>query len=400
MIVLNLIVVLGLISLMIIVHEFGHWIVARRLGFQTPIFGFGLPFGSHIKIGNWKNTEFRFHWFVLGGYVAIPELGDESSEELLKEMPNLKSLKTFPVWKRACVASAGVIFNILFAYLMCLIMVATIGPPSSKGNVVITGLLDSTSIAKEHGIVPNPIAKQAGLRAGDVVLKVNHLKIKDPTRVVQIVKSHPLKEVLFKIQRKTFKNGKPVIKTFNVKVIPNKEGAIGIGLGLIKNGEYEKPSRNPFVWLGQSGVILIEWTVSMLIGLWLMITNMFGLSPAGAPKIGTDDLHGIIAIVSIFAQAITVDFREIYRWSALISVNLAIINLLPIPALDGGHLLFMVIEKIRGKRLAESIQQRAIQTGFFLLLLLMFFVLFNDIKGLISGKFNLMPEEKSSGKKD
>ena len=102
------------------------------------------------------------------------------------------------------------------------------------------------------------------------------------------------------------------------------------------------------------------------------------------------NLHGIIAIVSVFAQAITVDPREVYRWTALISVNLAIINLLPIPALDGGHLLFMFIEKIRGKRLAESIQQRAIQTGFFLLLLLMFFVLFNDIKGLISGKFNIL----------
>ena len=111
-------------------------------------------------------------------------------------------------------------------------------------------------------------------------------------------------------------------------------------------------------------------------------------------------MHGIIAIVSVFAQAITVDFREIYRWTVLISVNLAIINLLPIPALDGGHLLFMFIEKIRGKRLAESIQQRAIQTGFFLLLLLMFFVLFNDIKGLISGKFNLMQEEETDVKKD
>src|SRR3989338_6215436 len=110
MIILNLIIVLALISIMIIVHEFGHWIVARRLGFQTPVFGFGLPFGPAIKLGSWKETEFRFHWFVLGGYVAIPELGDESSEETLKEIPDLKSLKAFPVWKRAAVAAAGVTF--------------------------------------------------------------------------------------------------------------------------------------------------------------------------------------------------------------------------------------------------------------------------------------------------
>ena len=129
MVVLNIIIVLAMISVMIIVHEFGHWIVARKLGFQTPVFGFGLPFGGHLKLGNWKDTEFRFHWFVLGGYVAIPELGDESGDEMLKEMPHIKPMKSFPVWKRACVASAGVAFNILFAYLMCLIMVATVGPP-------------------------------------------------------------------------------------------------------------------------------------------------------------------------------------------------------------------------------------------------------------------------------
>ena len=403
MVALNIVLVLALISVMIIVHEFGHWIVARRLGFQTPIFGFGLPFGGHIKLGKWKETEFRFHWFVLGGYVAIPELGDESSEETIKEIPNLKPLNSFPVWKRACVASAGVAFNILFAYFMCLMMVATIGPPSSKGNVVITHLLDSSSgVSDLNKFKPNSIAKNAGFEPGDVILKVNHIGIKSPEQVVQSVKSSPLKEVIFKIKRIKIVNDKKESEVLRIKVTPSSEGTIGVGLGLAKDSEYDKPSKNPFVWLGQAGVILIDWTVTMLFGLWLMIMNLFGISPAGTPKIGADDLHGIIAIVSVFAQAITVDPREVYRWTALISVNLAIINLLPIPALDGGHLLFMFIEKIRGKRLAESVQQKAIQTGFFLLLILMFFVLFNDIKGLISGKFDLIKNrgEKVNVQKD
>ncbi|MBI3590385.1 MAG: site-2 protease family protein [Candidatus Melainabacteria bacterium] len=396
MIVFNLILVLALISVMIIVHEFGHWIVARSLGFQTPIFGFGLPFGGHLKLGKWKETEFRFHWFVLGGYVAIPELGDESSEENLKEIPDLKPLKTFPVWKRACVASAGVAFNLLFAYLMCLIMVATIGPPSAKGSVVITNLLDSASDQYKA----NPIAKNAGFKPQDVILKVNYVKVKDPGQVVKIVRANPLKELTFQIQRPALASGKIKYSVLNIKVIPNKEGTIGIGLGFARDAEYEKPSRNPLIWLLQSAKVLTEWTATMLLGLGLMIMNLFGAAPSGTPKIGADDLHGIIAIVSVFAQAITVDFREVYRWTALISVNLAIVNLLPIPALDGGHLLFMLIEKIRGKKLAESIQQKAIQTGFFLLLLLMVFVLFNDIRGLISGKFNLIHENENNVKKD
>ena len=399
MVVLNIVVVLAMISVMIIVHEFGHWIVARRLGFQTPVFGFGLPFGPAIKLGHWKETEFRFHWFVLGGYVAIPELGDESSEEILKEMPHLKALKSFPVWKRACVASAGVAFNILFTYLICFMMVATIGPPSTKGNVVITNLLDSSSPTVNNSFKPNAIAKDAGLMPGDVILKANHINIKEPAQLVQIVMSSPEKEVLIKVKRNYIENEKKKSEVLNVKVIPNKDGMIGVGLGLSSNGEYEKPSRNPFVWTGQAAQVLYEWTLSMLIGLFLMIMNMIGIAPNGTPKINAGDLHGIVAIVSVFAQAITIDFREIYRWTALISVNLAIINLLPIPALDGGHLLFMAIEKIRGKKLAESIQQRAIQTGFLFLIMLMFFVLFNDIKGLMSGKFNLMQERKTSGEK-
>ena len=393
---LNIILVLALISLMIIVHEFGHWIIARRLGFQTPVFGFGLPFGSHIKLGKWKNTEFRFHWFVLGGYVAIPELGDETNEEILKEMPGLKPLKSFPVWKRAAVASAGVAFNILFAYLACLIMVATIGPPSDKGNVVITNLLD-TPLGDTK---PNPIAKQAGFQIGDVILQVNYLNIKDSSQVVKIVKSNPQKEIIFKVQRAFLSDGKKEQETLKIKVKPNKEGTIGIGLGVANNGEYDKPSKNPIVWILQAIEILTEWSINMLLGLWFMILNLVGMTPRGSPKIGADDLHGIIAIVSVFAQAITLDFREVYKWSALISVNLAIVNLLPIPALDGGHLLFMFIEKIRGKRLAESVQQKAIQTGFFLLILLMFFVLFNDIKGLVSGKFNLLKERIHHVKKN
>ncbi len=392
MVALNIIVVLALISVMIIVHEFGHWIVARRLGFQTPIFGFGLPFGGYLRLGKWRDTEFRFHWFVLGGYVAIPELGDESSEELKKEISDLKPLQSFPVWKRAAVASAGVLFNILFAYFMCLIMVATIGPPSAAGNVVITNLLDSrTNLPKNTA--SNPIAKLAGLKEEDVILNVNNAKIKDPSQVVQIVTANPLKEVTFRIKRFKVFDQKNKFEILNIKVIPSKEGKIGVGLGYAKSGEYDKPSRNPFVWIIQAAQILTEWTVNMLFGLMIMILNLFGISPTGTPKITGDDLHGIIAIVSVFAQAITIDFREIYRWTALISVNLAIINLLPIPALDGGHLLFMFVEKIRGKKLAESVQQRAIQTGFLLLIILMFFVLFNDIKGLISGKFNLMDRE-------
>ncbi|MBI1858142.1 MAG: RIP metalloprotease RseP [Candidatus Melainabacteria bacterium] len=384
----------------IIVHEFGHWIVARKLGFQTPIFGFGLPFGPCIKLGRWKDTEFRFHWFVLGGYVAIPELGDETSEDLKKEVPDLKPLQSFPVWQRACVAAAGVTFNIIFAYLMCLIMVATIGPPSTEGKVVITQLLNTKSEASSYSVSPNQIAEKAGLKVGDAILEINGEQIATPSDVVSIVQANKLKALNLTIERIYVEQRKKKIDILSLNITPNAEGKIGVGLGLATGGEYDKPSRNPLVWCVQAARVLIDWTATMLITLGIMIMNLFGITPPGTPKIGADDVHGIIAIVSVFAQAITLDFREVFRWSALISVNLAIINLLPIPALDGGHLLFMFIEKLRGKKLAENIQQKAIQTGFFLLILLMFFVLFNDIKGLMTGKFDFLKEKEAIESKD
>lgn len=389
MAILNIFIVLGLLSIMIIVHEFGHWIVARRLGFQTPIFGFGLPFGSHIRLGKWKETEFRFHWFVLGGYVAIPELGDETKDDLVKEMPDLKPLQSFPVWKRAAVASAGVVFNIIFAYFTCLMMVATIGPPSSKGQVMITSLLATTSDAKDYNTEPNAIAAKAGLKVKDVILSVNGRRAKQPSDVVKVVSNNKLKKVVFRIKRTSIVNNKKKVKTFTLFITPNAEGRIGVGLGLASNGEYDKPSKNPFIWISQATQILFEWSLNMLIGLMVMFANLLGFSPFGGPKVKADDLHGIIAIVSVFSQALAVDFREIYRWTVLISMNLAIVNLLPIPALDGGHLLFMIIEKLRGRKLAESFQQKAIQAGFMLLMLLMVFVLVNDIRGLVSGKFDM-----------
>lgn len=402
MVFLNILVVLLLLSAMIIVHEFGHWIVARKLGFQTPIFGFGLPFGGHIKLGHWNETEFRFHWFVLGGYVAIPELGDESAEELKDELPDLKPLQSFSVWKRAAVASAGVVFNIIFAYIMCLIMVATLGPPSEDKQVIITELLNSTKSVSSYKTKTNPIAAEAGLKKGDVILRINDVEIDTPTKVVKVVTANKLKEVKIDVKRTYFKDNEKKTKVLTKTVIPNKDGKIGIGIGLAGTGEYSTPSKNPLMWFVQAAKVLWQWTLSMLISLGMLIGGLFGFSAVGAPKMGAGDLHGIVAIVSVFAQALTVDFREIYRWSALISVNLAIINLLPIPALDGGHLMFMFIEKIRGEKLNDNVQQKAIQAGFVFLIALMCFVIINDIRGIITGKFNLATEEEAEiiNKKD
>ena len=171
---------------------------------------------------------------------------------------------------------------------------------------------DTAGYANAGRFLRNPIAKNAGLEIGDVILKINHRKVLDPSEVVKIVRANPLKEVVIKVERLYLdKNNKKNSKALNIKVIPNEEGTIGVGLGLLTSGEYEKPSRNPIIWFCQAALTLFEWTLAMLIGFGLMIMNLLGLSPSGSPRVNADDLHGIIAIVSVFAQALTIDPREI-----------------------------------------------------------------------------------------
>ena len=142
---------LGVLSTLIIVHECGHFLVARYFGFQTPVFGFGLPFGPHIVVGRKWGTEFRIYAALLGGFVAIPELGDESNTSPDAFGLPLQPFRKFPIWQRALVAFAGVGFNILFAYLLVLVMYCSLGQDVSETHVA--------ALPKE-----NPIAANAGIK--------------------------------------------------------------------------------------------------------------------------------------------------------------------------------------------------------------------------------------------
>jgi len=158
---------LAILSVLILVHEAGHFFVARFFGFQTPVFGFGLPFGPHWVLGRRWGTEFRIHACLLGGYVAIPELGDESNAKEENYGAPLKPFRKFPIWQRALVAFAGVGMNIVFAYLVMFVMLSSVGQPTQPTVVY--------SLIKE-----NPIAANAGVTVGDRVTAVDGEKVETP----------------------------------------------------------------------------------------------------------------------------------------------------------------------------------------------------------------------------
>ncbi len=370
--ILAILVMLAILSVLVIVHELGHFSVARFFGFQTPVFGFGLPFGPYWVAGNKWGTQFRIHACLLGGYVAIPELGDESAADDTNDAFGvlLKPMRKFPIWQRALVAFAGVFMNICFAYLVMLVMFLSMGQPLQP--TMVYSLIKS-----------NPIATEAGIKPGDQLLSIDSEKISGPDDAVFYLTHHPKALVNVAILRA----GLPL----TLNMVTNPEGKVG--MALISKGPvaYEKVQGNFFQVAWLAGVRLFDLTRNMLEMLGQMFSNLlvFHKGEQGAPTLGIQDLHGILAVIKIGADIAQQDWSQLFLFTIMISLDLAIINLLPWPALDGGHLAFMALEAVRGKPMGERAQGEVVRWGFISLLLLMSVVMVNDVTALMQGKLNL-----------
>ena len=384
----SILLMLGILSSLIIVHEFGHFAVARFFGFQTPVFGFGLPFGPSITLGQRWETQFKIHpACLLGGYVAIPELGDESSLAHEAYGVPLKPFKKFPIWQRALVAFAGVAMNMIFAYVVMIVMVVTVGLPIEK--VYVENLAENI-----------PIAKAAGVQSGDRIAAIDNLKIRTSEQVIDYLSKHKAAEVTMHIVREPEavrgtlqgeKDGTPV----DIKVTTNADGKVG--MMLVR--PTEKIQGNPIEICSKAFSELWDLTSQMLSTLGRMGHNIFfGWAephPKGAPaQAGIGDLHGVLVVIKWGADLADTDWTKLFTFTALISMDLAIVNLLPIPALDGGHLFFQLLEAIRGKPMEEKIHSELVKWGFIGLLTLMAVIMVNDIRALFTGELDFKGKKK------
>lgn len=371
-------VMLAILSILIIVHECGHFLVARFFGFQTPVFGFGLPFGPSWTIGKRWNTEFKVHACLLGGYVAIPELGDET--ELTNEGLGLDLLpfRKFPIWQRVLVAFAGVGFNMIFAYLVMVVMLLSLGDPMQTTKVYDL-------------VAQNPIATKAGVLKDDILLSVNGKSVTSPTEAVGILTKFKKQVVTLELKRK----GKPI----ELKMETNENGKVGIVL--ITEGEvhYKRVQGTipQIFWLGlkKTGKLcyyMVDAIRSMVSGLFSSSNEGGGVRPKGSWQ----DIHGILAVVKIGADIAQKDWTQLFLFTILISLDLAIFNLVPWPALDGGHIAFMVIEAVRGKPVGPEVQGQVMKWGFVSLFALVCLVMVNDVTALMTGKLDM--KHSSPGK--
>ena len=451
---MSIIIMILLLSLLILVHEAGHFFAARAFGIKVDKFGFGLPVGPTLYKTKVGDVEVLVHAFLLGGYVSFPD--DEKDCELPKDSPERFANK--PAWQRAIVVSAGVIANVICAIALVM-LVAIVSHKLPSGNYEIYA--GEISAPKEASI------RKYGLREGDRILKANGCDINNVYSLVTIVKNSAknngivsektvdanysklkdlnpglskdeiipegiairlpldlekdivtmdkyalkgakyyknegitLDERLKELEKsidgkrvytsdgkfsmydvaKVLSNGVHPInltvlrdgKTIELNPIyPDEKGIIGIGLGakqtMIK-------TNTPAAVVKESCSYLWNNTYMMMYSLGQLFTGNIPLK----------DMHGVVAITKIGGDMIEKSGKASgVLLAALISMNLAILNILPIPALDGGHLMFLIIEKIMGKPLNEEVIE-VISTVFFsLLIILMIFVVFNDITLLI-----------------
>jgi regulator of sigma E protease len=360
-----IIMILGL-CLLITIHELGHWLVARLCGMQTPVFsiGFGKREWSWV-IGRFWETEFRIAPILAGGYVSIPELLDESTlNEVAKqggEVP--KNFRVFPVWQRIAVAAAGVVFNLVSAVLMLFALFAFQGQPDYKVHY--------TFVKDLSGQVT--MARDAGLQPQDQFVSVDGRKIVAPDDLSRALKDNKGKPVTVVVKRPSGE--------FTTTVTPNNDGVIGIGIGVNAERYYKEMS------VGEAAAQSVTVTGRMLDMTVKGFGMMFGLVEKPANISDADmEVRGIVGIVQMGAGALGSGVFDFVWFLVVISINLAVMNILPIPMLDGGHIVFFLIEGITGKPV--NAKTKALLSNLFFVLLIGLFALglFNDMKHIVGGK--------------
>jgi membrane-associated protease RseP (regulator of RpoE activity) len=348
---------IAVLAILILVHELGHFMAARIQGIHVNRFSIG--FGPVLWKYQGQQTEYALRAIPLGGYVGFPD--DDEESEIPLDDPNL--MRNRPIFDRAIVISAGVIANFVFAYLVLLVMTLSVG----------IGSVDQPGVRIAKILEPNAPAAVSGLRAEDVVLSANGIKFDTSLttldRFQNLISKNANQQVDLRVMR-----GDQLI---DLAVMP--DGDVGKGKIGVRLDFTGKPHRRAVRNLGEafdSATQSFERLVVMTVqGLRQLATNFQNTA---------SQLSGPVAIVAMGSELVKSDAAALFDFTAIISINLAIVNILPLPALDGGQLVFLAIEALRGgKPLPEELQNNVMQGGLVLLLGLGVVMIFKDSFNLI-----------------
>lgn len=342
---MSIIIAILIFSLIVLFHEFGHFLLAKKNGITVVEFSLGM--GPRLLSFERGGTKYSWKLLPFGGSCMM--LGeDEGTTE-----PG--SFASASVWARIAVIAAGPIFNFILAFLLSLFIVGSIG-------------YDKPVILQVSEGYP---AAEAGLQAGDVVKKINHTKIRVSREVTNYVTFHQKEDAVVTVER----DGKEI--TVSMSPVDNGSGRYIFGIGCSANYREKCGVLDTLKYSAYEVKYWIELTIQSL---KMLFTGQAGIN----------DMSGPVGVVSYIGETYEESQSSggFYVWlnmlniSILLTANLGVMNLLPIPALDGGRLIFLILEVIRGKRIDPEKEGMVHFVGLMLLMALMVVVMFNDVRKL------------------
>jgi regulator of sigma E protease len=369
---LTIIVFIIVLGLLVFVHELGHFVTARKFGVKAEEFGFGFPpricgwrkvngkrkffWGNEMaeKIES-EDTILSLNWLPIGGFVKIKgEDGDSKDAD---------SFATRKAWKRTVILSAGVLMNFFLAMVL-LSAAYMMGSPQVVDGQEAGGAVSGTQVQILQ-VMPESPAEEAGLVTGDVIMFLDDQQIEDTDDVQNYLADKQDTEVLVVINHFGEQQEKTVIPKYD-----EADQAAEIGVSIIKSGIVAYPWYQA-IWMGIKNTVLL--TGQIIVGFYTLIKGLFVGMPAGI------DIAGPVGIAVMTGQVARLGFVYLLQFSALLSINLAIINFIPFPGLDGGRVMFIIIEKIKRKPVDRKFEQIVHTVGFFLLIFLVIIITGRDI---------------------
>ncbi len=342
---MSIVIAIIIFSFIVIFHELGHFLVAKKCDVKVNEFSLGLgPTLLHFTKGE---TTYSLKLLPFGGACMMEGEDEESSDG--------RAFSQKSVWQRFAIVAAGPVFNFILAYILSVVLIGAIG----YDTPTITGVMEGYS------------AEEQGLQAGDRIVSLNHYKVHFYQEVSVYAFFHPGETLDVTYERDGVKKTAVITPTYN-----EEEGRYLLGI----TGNYQREKGNVLETLCY-GFYEMKYQIyqtfqslKMLVTGALTVKDMSG--PVGLVKTMGDAYDESATSGAYYVMLTMINFV------VLLSANLGVMNLLPIPALDGGRLVFFIIEMIRGKKMNEEIEGRVHLIGFALLMALMVFVMFNDIQKL------------------
>ncbi len=366
---ITIVIFLLILTVLVLIHELGHFIVAKKLGIRVEEFGFGFPpkvFG--IKRGE---TLYSINLLPIGGFVKLYG-EDEAGKGMPSTKPEVLNLKikdldraffARPIWQRALVVVAGVVMNFVLAIVIISYLFAVPGVPSVTDQVVITQ------------VVKGAPAATSGLRAGLIIEEINGEKVKNAEDVVTLTRKHLGEKITVKVKDTNTNTEKNLLITPR-KDYPKGEGPMGVAIGQnVINKKYPW-YKAPF--LGTYEVAKDSFLIVKGLGAVISEIATKATVPAG--------VAGPVGIAQVTGQFIASGPNAVLSLVALLSLNLAVLNILPIPALDGGRFFFIMVEAVTRRKVNAKFEAYAHAVGIAVLLILIALITIHDFIRLIHGQ--------------